>query len=126
MKYIFLVLLLIASTSAYAAKFPTETLTDNETIVVATIPRAGGTWEATIKATGTFGGGTIKLLHAESSNCSTGAAYIHDLSGAVYSATSQDTVNVHLGIDKDDYTYLCAELTGSTSPEISVTVYDNR
>ena len=126
MKYLFLALIsVLICGEASAAKFPMVTLTADGTQEIAVIPRAGGMWEATVITSGDFGSGTLTLHQATTSTCTTTRA-LKDSAGTAYSSTDDDTLNIKLGVDKDNYTYLCATLAGATNPDIDVEVYDNR
>lgn len=125
MKYLILALTLtLLSSEANAAKFETKTLTADGTVAIASIPRTDW-WKATFKSYGDFGGGTLTLWHSSSSACTSMNA-VRDLVGAAYSSTDDDMLNLEIGVDKNNYTYLCATLAGATSPSIALSVYDNR
>ena len=125
MKYLVLFALILAPMTAHAVKFPTVTISADGVAAIATLPQAGGMWEGTVIVSGTFGSGTVTLGHSTTAACST-VNSIKDITGTAYSTTSADTVNVRLGIDKNNPTYLCATVTGSTSPTIALNVYDRQ
>lgn len=125
MKYLLLIALLAFSFPAEARKHATVTLDANETLPIAQITR-GGWWMATVKSTGDFGGGTLTLVHSSAVNCTTNPATEKDITGATYSATDDDIVNVEHGVASDGVSYLCAKMTGATSPDVDLVVEDNR
>lgn len=127
MKYILILIALLFAQESQAAKFPTVTFSADGTKVVAVIPRSQGTWEATVKAFGTWGSGTIAWSQSDDSACSsTVALYDQSTPPTAVTSTADDMFNVNLGIDRDNYTYLCATLSDSTNPDIDVIVKDNR
>lgn len=124
-KYLFAALLVLISSRAYAVKFPVKTFSADGTQVVAIIPKSNGMWRATVKTNGDYGGGTMTFAHSASSSCSP-SNIEKDSTGVSYSSTDDDMFTVEHGIDRDNNTYLCATLSGATSPSITVTVSDNR
>lgn len=88
-------------------------------------PRSTTNWFATFAAYGTFGGGT--LSYAFSPDGGTTKVTLKDGSGSAYSATSNDVVNLPLGVanhlGKEPIIYVV--LSGATTPSITVDAYDN-
>ncbi len=108
------------------ANFRTIITADGTTAIVTVgKPRALTEWLATFNAYGTFGSGT--LSYSLSTNGGTTKVGMKDLSGAAYSTTANDAINVvlgvanHLGFEPIVY----AVLTGSTNPSITIDVLDN-
>lgn len=104
------------------------TLTGNTTgtlLCYITKPRALTEYFATLNAYGTFGGGT--LSYGISTDGGATIVTQKDLSGVAYSATSNDTVNIMMGVANHNgqEPRLYAILAGSTAPSITIDVEDN-
>lgn len=106
----------------------TTALTTNTSVQIGEAIRTVGSdiYEATIFVTGTFGGGTV-VIQASPDNGTTKVT-LKDTTGTVVSVTANDVYNVRLGnANKNgDSIKLYATMSGSTSPTVSVAVFDNR
>lgn len=122
MKKILLIIALVLIAVPCFAKEYSTTFTADATKAVATFT-SGKTWDATVRANGTWGSGTITWYHSLDA-CSTNVA-LKDLSGTTVTSTADDMFNVTLGNAHTKMQYLCATLAGATNPSLTVKVYDN-
>jgi hypothetical protein len=89
-------------------------------------PAHADTYKATIHIAGSsFGSGAVKLQ--SSPDGGTTKVDLKDTSGAAYSTTANDVVNIELGDGgtNSDMIKLYAVMTDSTAPDVTVTVHDN-
>ena len=104
------------------------TIDADENVFLTTIGKRTGVdmYEATIAVYGTFGGGTVTLQGSPDGG--TTKINLRDISGSVVSITSDDVFNVRLGYANKlgDELMLYANMSGSTTPAVTVDVFDNR
>lgn len=83
-------------------------------------------YEATVFVDGTFSGGTVQLL--ASPDGGTTKTVLRDVAGTLVNITANDVYNIRLGNGNKnaDYILLYADITGATTPNLNVTVFDNR
>lgn len=109
------------------ANYRTSIAADTTATALVTVkkPHSLTSYVATINAYGTFGSGT--LSYSMSTDGGTTKVAMKDITGAAYSATANDTVNIELGVanhlGKEPIIY--AVLSGSTNPTITIDVLDN-
>lgn len=111
---------------SYAAMNTATITADGTTCLTPAIKGTSGKWEATVIAKGTWGSGTITW------KVKTGTTYIamKDLTGVVYTSTSDDIFDISLGKANkggSNFTDLevCAVMAGSTSPSLTFELRDN-
>jgi opacity protein-like surface antigen len=123
-----LALALLLATPAQASKQTPVSITADGTYLIATVqtPKTGGNiWQGTVFFGGSFGGGTITLQ--ASPDAGTTKISETNLSGTAFSMTSAGSIEVDLGNADTTATQirLYAVMTGSTSPTVTATVFDN-
>lgn len=128
LSFLLIFCLLISGSAAYASKQTPVSISADGTYLIATVqtPKTGGEpWIGTVFIGGTFGGGTITFQ--SSPDGGTTKIPETNLSGAAFSMTTAGSVQVSLG--NADVTAnqikLYAVMTGSTSPTVTATVFDN-
>lgn len=109
-------------------KTVTFSATANTQLVRNTIPRLPNetAYEATITVTGTFGGGTFKLQ--TSVDGGTTKVDAKDGTGTTWSITANGQVTIRIpcaNVLPESTLSLYGDLSGATSPSITVTVHDN-
>jgi hypothetical protein len=124
MKYLLAIAIMLFATNAHALKFTTQTFTADGTKLLATIPKSPGVWTATVKSYGTFGGGALTLVYSDTAACTGNPVNEKDVMGSVYSVTAADEVKISHGVNRHSSDYVCATLTGATSPNMSVEIRD--
>lgn len=107
----------------------TATLTANSTPVLlcdVVKPQGLTTWSASVFASGTFGGGTVKLQ--ASADMGVTLVDLRDTTNVVPAWTANDMYNLSLGnaAKNGEAIKLYAVVTGATTPAIAVTLFDNR
>ncbi len=121
--------LLLLSGPAHATRQAPVSISADSTVLIATVatPKKGSeNWKGTEFFQGSFGGGTITLQ--TSPDGGTTKIPETNLSGSAFSLTSAGSVEVDLGTANTTATQilLYAVMTGSTSPTVTATVFDNQ
>ena len=128
MKYGLLLLLVMLALPSFAnaAKLPSATIDDNETVFVA--DAAGDSdkpmWEATICAQGTFGSGTVALYQSADAG-TTKTIAITDLTSVAVTATANKCFGQVTFSKGYPPIKVYATMTGATNPSVSIYVFDN-
>lgn len=120
--------LMLVGPPAQASKQTPVSITADGTYLIATVqtPKTGGEhWMGTVFFGGGFGGGTITLK--SSPDGGTTKIPETNLAGQAFSMTSAGSIEVDLGNADQaaNQITLYAVMTGSTSPTVTATVFDN-
>lgn len=107
----------------YTATFSADAA--NSQLCMVYKPRELDSFYATVVISGGFGGGTLTLLISPDGG--TTKVALSDASGTAISKTTAGTVNIRLGIGGTltDAPIIYATLVGSTTPTLTVTLFDN-
>ena len=109
----------------------TATLTDNESVFLATVGKRCGIdmYEITVcvydGGGNGFGGGTV-TLQASPDNGTTKVT-LRDIAGTIVSITQDDIYNIRLGYanKNGEELQIYATMAGATAPTVNVAAYDN-
>lgn len=106
----------------------TANITDNESVYLCDARRIveKPMFKATIAVSGDFDGGTVTLQMSPDGGAT--KINIRDVTGTIASITANDAYNIELGLGSTngDNIKLYATMDGSTSPDVSVAVFDNQ